>query len=154
LEIKDIVMYRQKTYVLKSEETVKNWHLIDASGLVVGRLATEVARILRGKNLATYTPNTDSGDFVVIINCEKVSFTGQKWKNKIYHWHTNHIGGLKQRTAREQLAKHPEKILMEAVKGMLPKTSLGRKQLTKLKIFSGSEHCHQAQMPKLYKIND
>lgn len=146
-------MYTQKSFVLKPSETDKKWHLVDAEGLVVGRLATEIAKLLRGKHKATYTPNTDSGDYVVIVNCEKVKFTGLKWDKKLYHWHTNHIGGIKKRTAKEQLKIHPELILMEAVKGMLPKTTLGRKQLTKLKIFTGPNHKHEGQNPVLYSLN-
>ncbi|MCK5071884.1 MAG: 50S ribosomal protein L13 [Bacteriovoracaceae bacterium] len=145
-------MYTQKSFVLKPAEVQKKWYLIDAKDQVVGRLATSIASILRGKINPQYTPNTDSGDFVVVVNANKVSFTGDKWDKKIYHWHTGHIGGLKQRTAREQLKKHPEKILMDAVKGMLPKNSLGRKQLKKLKVFIGQDHSHQAQNPEVYEI--
>jgi large subunit ribosomal protein L13 len=145
-------MYVQKSYVLKPSEANKKWYLIDAEDQVVGRLATKIADILRGKNSAQFTPNADSGDFVVVINADKVKFTGNKWDNKNYYWHTNHIGGLKKRTAKEQLEKHPELIIMNAVKGMLPKTSLGRKQLTKLKVFVGSEHTHSAQNPVELKL--
>ncbi len=145
-------MYVQKSYVLKPEEAEKKWYLIDAENMVVGRLATKIADILRGKNSPKFTPNTDSGDFVVVINAEKVKFTGAKWTDKKYYWHSNHIGGLKSRTAKEQLEKHPELIIMNAVKGMLPKTSLGRKQLTKLKVFVGPEHTHEAQKPELLKL--
>ena len=145
-------MYVQKSYVLKPSEVNKKWYLIDAEDQVVGRLATKIADILRGKNSAQFTPNTDSGDFVVVINADKVKFTGNKWDKKNYYWHTNHIGGLKKRTAKEQLEKHPELIIMNAVKGMLPKTSLGRKQLTKLKVFVGAEHEHNAQNPVELKL--
>lgn len=145
-------MYVQKSYVLKPEEADKKWYLVDAEDMVVGRLATKLADILRGKNSPQYTPNTDSGDFVVVINADKVKFTGNKWSDKKYYTHSNFVGGLKSRTAKEQLEKHPELILMNAVKGMLPKTSLGRKQLTKLKVFTGSEHGHEAQKPELLKL--
>ncbi|OUR93074.1 50S ribosomal protein L13 [Halobacteriovorax marinus] len=145
-------MYTQKSFVLKPADTDKKWHLIDANDKVVGRLATEIANILRGKNSPKYTPHTDSGDFVVVINAEKVKFTGSKWDKKLYIWHTNHIGGLKSRTAKEQLERKPEQILMSAVKGMLPKNSLGRKQLTKLKVFAGEAHSHEAQQPAAYAI--
>ena len=145
-------MYTQKTFVLTPEKAEKKWHIIDATDKIVGRLATEVADVLRGKRNSCFTPNTDSGDFVVIVNAEKVKFTGKKWSNKKYYWHTNHIGGLKQRSASEQLEKHPELIVMNAVKGMLPKTSLGRKQLTKLKVFVGPEHDHDAQKPQVYEF--
>jgi large subunit ribosomal protein L13 len=146
-------MYTQKSFTLKKADADKKWYVIDATDMVVGRLATEAANILRGKNKTTYTPNQDSGDFLVITNAEKVKFTGKKWDDKKYYWHTNHIGGLKQRTAKEQLEKHPELIVMNAVKGMLPKGSLGRQQLTKLKVFVGPEHTHEAQKPEAYTIN-
>lgn len=146
-------MYTQKSYTLKKEEmNDKKWYVIDATDLVVGRLATKAADLLRGKHKPTFTPNQDSGDFVIITNCEKVKFTGRKWDDKKYFWHTNFIGGIKQRTAKEQLEKHPELIIMEAVKGMLPKTTLGRKQLTKLKVFVGSEHAHEAQKPEVLTV--
>ena len=141
-------MYTQKTFHLKTNDVEKNWHLVDATGLTVGRLATELANILRGKNKPTFTPHIDSGDYVVVINAEKVNFTGNKLDKKVYYWHTNHIGGLKQRTAREQLDRNPTEVLMSAVKGMLPKNSLGRKQLTKLKVVVGSEHQYEAQKPQ------
>jgi large subunit ribosomal protein L13 len=145
-------MYTQKTYVPKAGEIQKNWYVVDATDMIVGRLATEVASILRGKNKPNFTTNNDNGDFVIITNCEKVKFTGKKWDDKDYFWHSNHIGGIKKRTATEQLQKHPELILEEAIKGMLPKTTLGRKQLTKLKIVVGSEHPYQAQKPIELKI--
>lgn len=143
-------MYTQKSFVLKPAEAQKKWYVIDAENKVVGRLATEVADILRGKRNPQYTPHTDSGDFVVIINAEKVKFTGAKWDDKKYFWHTGYVGGIKERSAKVQLEKHPELIVMEAVKGMLPKNSLGRQQLTKLKVFIGPEHAHQAQSPEVY----
>lgn len=145
-------MYVQKSYVLKPADANRKWHLIDATDKVVGRLATEVARLLRGKDNPQFTPNTDSGDYVVVVNAKKVKFTGNKWSDKIYYRHSGHIGKLKSRTAKEQLERHPEKILMDAVHGMLPKTSLGRKQLTKLKVFAGSEHTHEAQKPEVYNF--
>jgi large subunit ribosomal protein L13 len=145
-------MYTQKSFSAKKENIERKWWVIDATDLTVGRLSTEVANLLRGKGKPTFTPNQECGDYVVITNCEKVKFSGNKWKNKIYYWHTQHIGGLKQRTASEQLDKHPELIIMNAVKGMLPKTSVGRKQLTKLKVFVGSEHTHEAQSPQTLTI--
>lgn len=141
-------MYTQKSFSAKKEEIDRKWFVVDATDMVVGRLATQVADLLRGKGKPTFTPNQECGDFVVITNCEKVKFTGNKWKNKKYYWHTNHIGGLKQRTAQEQLEKHPELLVMNAVKGMLPKTTIGRKQLTKLKVFVGNDHNHDAQKPE------
>lgn len=143
-------MYTQKSFVLKPAEAQKKWFVIDAENKVVGRLATEIADILRGKRNPQYTPHTDSGDFVVLINAEKVKFTGAKWDDKKYFWHTGYVGGIKERSAKVQLEKHPELIMMEAVKGMLPKNSLGRQQLTKFKVFIGPEHAHQAQNPEVY----
>lgn len=145
-------MYKQKSFVLKPAEADKKWYLIDAQDLVVGRLATEIADILRGKRNPKYTPHTDSGDFVVVVNAEKVRFTGNKLDAKKYYRHSNHIGGIKERTAKELFEKKPEDVLMNAVKGMLPKTSLGRKQLTKLKVYAGEAHDHEAQKPVEYKL--
>lgn len=145
-------MYTQKSFQLKKEDIDRKWYVIDATDKVVGRLATEVAKLLRGKHKPTFTPNQECGDFVIITNCDKIRFTGNKMNDKVYYWHTNFIGGLKQRTVKEQLEKHPEKVIMNAVKGMLPKTSLGRKQLTKLKVYTGTEHGHEAQKPEVYEI--
>ncbi|MEE3079777.1 MAG: 50S ribosomal protein L13 [Bdellovibrionota bacterium] len=144
-------MFTEKSFVLKPTDADKKWHLIDATDKVVGRLATEIANVLSGKNNPKYTPHTDSGDFVVVINAEKVRFTGRKLDQKIYYKHTGYVGGLKERTAREQLERRPELVIMNAVKGMLPKNSLGRKQLTKLKVFAGEAHAHEAQNPVEYK---
>jgi len=145
-------MYTQKSFVLKPADADKKWHLIDAKDKVVGRVATEIARLLRGKHNPQFTPNTDSGDFVVVINAEKIRFTGNKMDDKKYHWHTGYVGGIKTRSVRDQLEKHPELIIQKAVKGMLPKNSLGRKQLSKLKIYVGEEHKNQAQDPQAYNI--
>jgi large subunit ribosomal protein L13 len=147
-------MFTQKSFALtEADMKDKKWWVVDATDMVVGRLASEVAKVLRGKNKPTFCTNNDAGDFVVVVNAEKVKFTGKKWDEKMYHWHTNHIGGIKQRTAKEQLAKHPELIVYEAVKGMLPKNTLGRKQLTKLKVFVGATHTHEAQKPEALKLN-
>ena len=128
-------MYTQKSFVLKPAEADKKWHLIDGTDKVVGRLATEIADLLRGKRNPQYTPNTDSGDFVVLVNADKVKFSGKKWEDKNYYRHSRFIGGLSKRTAKEQLEKHPELIMYNAVKGMLPKTSLGRSlQMTLIRI--------------------
>ena len=145
-------MFVQKTFQLRPKDKAAKWHQIDASDKILGRLATEIADLLRGKGSPLFTPNQDSGDYVIVTNCEKVKLTGKKWSDKIYFWHTNHIGGIKQRTATEQLDRHPEKLVYEAVKGMLPKNHMGRKQLTKLRIFVGSEHDMQAQKPEVYEI--
>lgn len=143
-------MYTQKSYVLKPADADKKWYLIDAKDMVVGRLATEISTILRGKNNPKFTPNTDSGDFVVVVNAEKVKFTGNKWNDKKYHTVSQYISGLRSRAAKDVLERTPELIVMNAVKGMLPKTSLGRKQLTKLKVFVGENHDHDAQKPEVY----
>ena len=146
-------MYKQKTFVLKPSDRQKKWYLIDARDRIVGRLASEIAVILRGKNNPQFTPHTDSGDFVVVVNAAKVKFTGDKWKQKTYYRHSGYVGGLKERTAQEQLLRGPEKILFNAVKGMLPKNPLGRAQLKKLKIFPDEKHTHQAQCPEQYTLN-
>ena len=139
-----------KTFVAKEHEIEKNWHLIDASDKVLGRLATEIANILRGKKKPIFTPHMDAGDYVVVVNAEKVVLTGNKLEKKTYYRHSGYVGGLKQTTAKEMLEKKPENLIKLAVKGMLPKTSLGRRQLTKLKIYAGPDHPHQAQ--KLEKL--
>ena len=140
-------MRHQKSFILKPAEAKKKWLHVDATGQIVGRLATQIASILRGKGKVTFTPHTDSGDFVVVTNAEKVRFTGKKLEKKIYYRHSGFRGNLRATTAQEQLKKRPELILMKAVKGMLPNTTLGRKQLTKLKIYQGDTHPHKAQAP-------
>jgi large subunit ribosomal protein L13 len=139
-----------KTFVAKEHEIEKNWHLIDASDKVLGRLATEIATILRGKKKPIFTPHMDAGDYVVVVNAERVVLTGNKLEKKTYYRHSGYVGGLKQTTAKEMLEKKPENLIKLAVKGMLPKTSLGRRQLTKLKVYKGPDHPHQAQ--KLVKL--
>ena len=134
------------TFFLKKEERSPRWHVIDAQGKVVGRLATEIADILRGKNNPWYTPHTDSGDYVVVINADKVVFTGAKLTDKTYQWHTGYIGSLKTLTAKQMMAKDATRIIQHAVKGMLPKNKLAAKHLTKLKIYVGTDHPHQAQV--------
>lgn len=145
-------MYTEKSFVLKPQDADKKWFLIDATDKIVGRLATEIADTLRGKNNPQYTPNTDSGDFVVVINASKVRFTGKKLDDKKYHRVSGYMGGLKTRTAKEQLAIAPEKVIMDAVKGMLPKNSLAKTQLTKLKVFAGETHAHEAQKPQPMEV--
>ena len=140
------------TFMANASNIERKWYVVDAEGQTVGRLAAEVAKVLRGKNKPTYTPHVDTGDYVIVINAEKVKFTGKKWDEKEYFWHTNHIGGIKKRTAKEMLNKHPENIILEAVKGMLPKNTLGRKQLTKCKVFVGPTHTHDAQKPEVLEI--
>jgi large subunit ribosomal protein L13 len=141
-------MHTQKCFQLKPRDHKKQWMIIDATDKIVGRLASEVARVLKGKNNPAYTPNVDCGHPVIIINAEKVKFTGNKWKDKIYHHHTGYTGGIKSRTATEQLEKQPAKILEIAIKGMLSKNSLGREQFRNLKVIVGSEHSYQAQKPQ------
>ncbi|MFZ4713051.1 MAG: 50S ribosomal protein L13 [Bacteriovoracaceae bacterium] len=145
-------MYIQKSFTLKDNAIDKKWFVVDATDMIVGRLASEIAKVLKGKTKPQYCTNADVGDFVIVVNAEKVKFTGKKWDEKQYNWHTNHIGGIKTRTAKEQLVKHPELIVYEAVKGMLPKNTLGRDQLTKLKVFTGATHTHEAQQPTALKF--
>jgi large subunit ribosomal protein L13 len=141
-----------KTFVAKEHEIEKNWHLIDASDKVLGRLATEIATILRGKKKPIFTPHMDAGDYVVVVNAERVVLTGNKLEKKTYYRHSGYVGGLKQTTAKEMLEKKPENLIKLAVKGMLPKTSLGRRQLTKLKVYTGPDHPHEAQKPVKLEI--
>ncbi len=137
-----------KTYSAKASEIEKKWVLIDAEGLVVGRLATIVATRLRGKHKASYTPHMDCGDNVIVINASKVLFTGNKLKQKVYNWHTGYIGGIKYRTAEAFMSgKHPERVLEKAVERMLPRGPLGKKQLSNLRVYPGPEHPHDAQQP-------
>jgi large subunit ribosomal protein L13 len=141
-----------KTFVAKEHEIEKHWHLIDASDKVLGRLATEIANLLRGKNKPIFTPHMDSGDYVVVVNADKVMLTGDKLEKKMYYRHSGYVGGLKKATAKEMRQKRPENLIRFAVKGMLPKTSLGRRQLTKLKIYAGPDHPHEAQKPEKLEI--
>ena len=138
-----------KTYSATPKDVDKSWLLIDATGLVVGRLATVIATMLRGKHLPTFTPHIDCGDNVIVINADKVVFTGNKRADKVYYWHTGYPGGIKDRTAEKILdGKHPERVLHKAVERMLPRGPLGRKQLKNLRVYSGSEHPHEAQNPQ------
>jgi large subunit ribosomal protein L13 len=141
-----------RTYIPKKDEIDRQWLVVDASNQVLGRLASEIARLLRGKHKATFTPSLDTGDFVVVVNAERVALTGQKLEEKKYYRHSGYPGGLRVRTAREMLNKHPERLIRAAVWGMLPKNRLGRRLLRKLKIYSGPEHPHAAQQPKSYTL--
>jgi len=141
-----------KTFVAKEHEVDKKWYLVDAQDKILGRLASQIAHRLRGKHKPIYTPHADTGDFIVVVNAEKVALTGSKWDNKFYYRHSGYLGGLKQISARKLLEKKPEDVLRFAVKRMLPKNSLGRRQLKKLKIYVGSEHPHQAQQPENLEI--
>ena len=141
-----------KTFIAKEHEIEKKWHLVDATDKILGRLASEIAIILRGKNKPIFTPHMDAGDYVVVVNADKVVLTGAKLEQKIYYRHSGYVGGLKKTTAREMLQKKPENLLKSAVKGMLPKTSLGRRQLSKLKIYAGPDYPHEAQKPERLEI--
>lgn len=141
-----------KTFSAKEREVERAWLLIDLEGQTVGRAASQIARILRGKNKPTYTPHVDTGDYVVCINADKVVFTGKKLSDKKYYRYTGFIGGLRERTAGDLLSKHPEDIITLAVKGMLPKNPLGRAMIKKLKVYAGSEHPHEGQQPKPYEL--
>jgi large subunit ribosomal protein L13 len=141
-----------KTFVAKEEDVAKKWYVVDAKDKVLGRLATQIAMRLRGKHKPIFTPHADTGDFVVVLNADKVALTGKKWGKKIYYHHTGYVGGLKQITAEKLLEKKPEDLLRFAVRGMLPKNSLGRRQLKKLKIYVGTDHPHEAQQPEILEI--
>jgi large subunit ribosomal protein L13 len=136
-----------KTYSAKPREIEQSWYVVDAEGETLGRLATEIADVLRGKRKPAYTPHVDTGDFVVVVNAEKVHVTGNKLEQKIYYRHSGYPGGLRQRTLAEQLQRRPEEVIRKAVKGMLPKNRLAAAQLKKLKVYAGPEHPHEAQNP-------
>jgi large subunit ribosomal protein L13 len=136
-----------KTYVANAQNRERNWLVVDAEGQTLGRLSTQIAVALRGKAKPEYTPHVDTGDFVVVVNAEKVSVTGNKRADKRYFRHTGYPGGIRERTLEEMLRRRPEEVIRRAVKGMLPRTRLGRKQLTKLKVYAGPEHPHAAQKP-------
>ncbi|KPJ58041.1 MAG: 50S ribosomal protein L13 [Deltaproteobacteria bacterium DG_8] len=140
------------TYSAKKDEVKRSWYLVDAENEVLGKLASRIATVLRGKHKPIFTPHIDTGDFVVVINAKKIHLTGRKLENKLYYWHSGYPGGLKVKSAGEMLKKKPENLIKLAVRGMLPKNKLGRKQLTKLKIYAGVDHPHKAQMPKELKI--
>ena len=143
---------RYKTKSAKKEEVVRKWHVIDAEGEVVGRLGSKIATVLRGKHKPSYTPHVDTGDYVIVINAEKVRFTGGKWAQKEYITFSGYPGGQKRTVASEVRDRHPERVIENVVKGMLPKNRLGRKLLRKLKVYSGPEHPHQAQQPKTHAL--
>ncbi len=141
-----------KTFVAKEHEIEKKWYLVDAENRVLGRLATQIAVRLRGKHKPFFTPHADTGDFIVVINADKIALKGAKLDQKLYYRHSGYMGGLKKVSARRLLEKKPEEVLRSAVKGMLPKNSLGRRQLKKLKIYKGADHPHQAQEPEKLEI--
>ncbi len=140
------------TVVAKEQDITRSWYVVDLDGIVLGRAATEIARILRGKHKPVYTPSVDTGDFVIVLNADKVQLTGNKLADKKYYRHTGYPGGIKEINAEKLLDKKPEMLIQAAVKGMLPKNKLGRKMFTKLKVYSGGEHPHAAQQPKELKI--
>ena len=141
-----------KSYIAKPAEVQRKWYLVDAEGKTLGRLATEIATILRGKHKPTFTPNVDTGDHVIILNCKDVILTGNKLNQKIYRHHSGYIGGMKEVPAKVMLEKNPEKAMTLAVKGMLPHNSLGRQMAKKLRVYAGAEHENQAQKPEVWEV--
>jgi large subunit ribosomal protein L13 len=141
-----------KSYMAKPEEVNRKWYVVNAEGMALGRLASQVASILRGKNKPIYTPNTDTGDFVIVLNCDKIVLTGKKAEQKYYYYHTGYVGGLKEVQYKHLLEKKPEFVVQRAVKGMLPKNSLGRTMFGKLFTYAGGEHNHQAQKPEVLNL--
>lgn len=141
-----------RTFTAKTAEIEREWYVIDAEGQTLGRLASKIAPIIKGKHKPIYTPHLDCGDFVIVINAEKVRVTGRKLDQKIYYRHSQYPGGLSSINLRDQLAKHPERVLQAAVRGMLPKNKLGRQMIKKLKVYAGDSHPHQAQQPKPLKL--
>ena len=140
------------TYTAKPNDIKRNWYIIDASGKPLGRVATEAAKLLKGKHKPTYTPNVDTGDHVIILNCKDVVWTGKKLDQKIYRHHAGYIGNMKETSARNMLEKDPTKVMMLAIKGMLPKNRLGRQMINKVRIYSGAEHENQAQKPIMWEV--
>ena len=138
-----------KTFMPSAATVEKKWYVVDATDMTLGRLASNVANVLRGKNKPIYTPNIDTGDYVIVINAEKIKVTGKKMDQKIYWHHTDYVGGQKEISLKDQLVKHPERVIEHAVKGMLPKGSLGRQMYTKLHVYAGPEHNHAAQKPEV-----
>lgn len=141
-----------KSYVAKPSEIERKWLVIDAEDMVLGRMSTEIATLLRGKHKPTYTPHVDTGDFVIVINADKIKLTGNKLQQKKYRYHTQYPGGLKEVSYSRMIEEQPEKIVRLAVKGMLPKNRMGRQMLRKLKVYSGTEHNHEAQQPEIYEF--
>ena len=138
-----------KTFMASASSIDRKWYVVDATGYTLGRLASEVAKVLRGKNKPTYTPSMDTGDYVIVVNAEKVKVTGKKLNQKVYYRHSEYVGSLKETTLREMLNKHPERVIESAVKGMLPKGPLGREMYTKLHVYAGPDHKHEAQKPEV-----
>ena len=141
-----------KTYSPRVADISREWHIVDANGVVLGRLASKVAQIIRGKHKVGFAPHMDTGDFVIVVNADKIKVTGNKAENKIYYSHSGYPGGLKMTNFKSLMEKHPERIIEKAVKGMLPKNRLGRQLFTKLKVYTGSEHPHTAQKPQVLEV--
>jgi large subunit ribosomal protein L13 len=141
-----------KTYVTKPDDVERNWYVVDAENETLGRLASRIATYLRGKHKPIYSPSVDCGDYVVVVNAEKIAVTGRRMEQKMYHRHSGYPGGLKSLTLRQQLEQHPERVVELAVRGMLPKNKLGRKMFKKLKVYAGPEHPHQAQQPEVLEL--
>jgi large subunit ribosomal protein L13 len=141
-----------KTYTVGAKDIERGWYLVNAEGKTLGRLASEIANVLRGKHKPIYTPHLDCGDYVIVVNADKVRVTGRKLDQKVYYRHSGYPGGIKSISLKDQLQKHPERVLEAAVRGMLPKNPLGRKMLKKLKVYAGDSHPHQAQQPKVLEI--
>ena len=141
-----------KTYMANPDKIERKWYVVDAEGMTLGRLASEVAKVLRGKNKAIFTPHIDTGDYVIVVNAEKIKVTGKKLDQKVYYRHSGYVGGIKETTLKEMLNKHPERVIEFAVKGMLPKGPLGRQMFTKLHVYAGPDHEQAAQKPEVLKF--
>ena len=141
-----------KSFMASPSTIERKWYVVDATGHTLGRLASEIASILRGKNKPTYTPHIDTGDYVIVVNADKIQVTGKKLDQKVYYNHSEYVGGMKETTLREKMAKKPEDVIYIAVKGMLPKGPLGREMITKLHVYAGADHKHQAQKPEVLEI--
>ena len=138
-----------KTYMANPDKIERKWYVVDAEGQTLGRLSAEIAKVLRGKNKPVFTPHVDTGDYVIVVNADKVKVTGKKLEQKIYYHHSDYVGGMKETTLKEMMAKKPEAVIELAVKGMLPKGPLGREMITKLHVYAGAEHDHAAQKPEV-----
>ena len=141
-----------KSFMASPSTIERKWYVVDATGHTLGRLASEIASVLRGKNKPTYTPHVDTGDYVIVVNADKIQVTGKKLDQKVYYNHSDYVGGMKETTLREKMAKKPEDVIYLAVKGMLPKGPLGREMITKLHVYAGADHKHQAQKPEVLEI--
>lgn len=152
-DFKEVTLTMRTTYIAKQADIERKWYVVDASGKTLGRLASEIAKVLKGKNKPMYTSFIDTGDYVIVVNAEKIAVTGKKMDQKLYTHHTGHIGGLKQVTLKRMLETKPEAVITHAVKGMLPKNTLGRNMIKKLHVYAGPDHRHEAQKPEVLEIN-